>query len=63
MTCENILNKDSCISDYKDDSCTYIESCYNKECSLAEFTTAKECNDYLDSCTLDESEKFCTTIP
>lgn len=56
MTCENILNKDSCISDYKDDSCTYIESCYNKECSLAEYKTAKECNDYLDSCTLDDSE-------
>lgn len=54
MICENISSQELCLIDFNDNKCIEMVNCSSKECSLANFTTALECNKYLSECTLND---------
>ncbi|CAK68380.1 unnamed protein product (macronuclear) [Paramecium tetraurelia] len=63
MICENITAQQLCVTDLNDNKCFYQEKCSSKECTLANLTTALECNKYLSECTLNDEGNGCTLLP
>ncbi|CAD8045475.1 unnamed protein product [Paramecium sonneborni] len=64
-TCENSLSQQICDKDINNKQCIWKNKCYEKQCGFASLTlkTHQECQNYLSSCTLNNTGSGCMIIP